>query len=225
MSYAYGAQGQIMSAQQAQGARNTNAIMANWVDRGPWQYWDTLQAAAGSTLGSSYSMFSVPIGQQNPFVAGTTKTKLLTNMTLGNQFSPPRCLLLIQLGFYFGGGLAGTPATWTPMFLDDITAILNSSYMEFRIDDKIFHEGQLWQYPPGVGLSGSTVASGQASWTNGLPAPCYARRYGDWSKYIAPIQLFTLTIIFPGTPPTMDANGPGVYMPIFMDGLTDRSVQ
>ena len=36
MAYAYGPQGQIMSASQAQG-RNTNAIMAGWVDRGPWQ--------------------------------------------------------------------------------------------------------------------------------------------------------------------------------------------
>jgi hypothetical protein len=47
----------------------------------------------------------------------------------------------------------------------------------------------------------------------------------DWSKYIAPLQLFSLVINFPGTPPTMDANGPGLYMPVVMDGLTDRSVQ
>ena len=224
MAYAYGPQGQIMNAQQAQG-RNTNAIMAGWVDRGPWQYWDTVQGAAGVALASSYSVFSVPIGQQNPLVVGTTKTKLLTNMTLGNQFSPPRCLLLLQLGFYFGGQATPGAGPFSPMSLPDITAILNSCWMEFRIDDKVFHEGQLWQFPAGVGLAGVSQATGQQSWTNGLPAPCYSRRYGDWAKYIAPLQLFTLNILFPGTPPTMDANGPGFYMPVFMDGLTDRSVQ
>jgi hypothetical protein len=41
------------------------------------------------------------------------------------------------------------------------------------------------------------------------------------------LQLFNLTIYVGGggTPPTLDANGPGMYMPVFLDGLTDRSVQ
>ena len=223
MAYAYGPQGQIQSGGSSQG-RNTNAIMADWIDRGPWQYWDTVQGAAGVALPSTYSPFSVPIGQQNPFVPGTVKTKLLTNMTVSNQFPPPRCLLLMQLGFFFGAQpVAG--GAYAPMFLDDICAILNSCWVEFKIDDKVFHEGQLWQFPAGAGLAGATAQSGQQVWTNGLPAPCYARRYGDWAKYIAPLQLFNMTIYFPGTPPTMDPNGPGIYMPIFLDGLTERSVQ
>lgn len=220
---AYGPNGQIMTSGEAQG-RNTNAIMAGWVDRGPWQYWDTPQAAAGAALLSTYNVFSVPIGGQNPWLANTQKGKLQTNMQLQGQFSPPKCLLLMQIGFFFGGQpVAG--GAYSSMFLPDILAVLNASYMEFRIDDKIFHEGQLWQFPAGVGLAGATAQSGQQVWTNGLPAPCYTRGYGDWSKYIAPLQLFTMTIIFPGTPPTMDPNGPGFYMPTFLDGLTDRSVQ
>lgn len=226
----YGPQQQIMSASQAQG-RNTNSIMAGWIDRGPWQYWDTVQQTAGSALLTQYAVFSVPIGQQNPLAGGATKTKLQTNMQQSGTFPPPRCLLLLQLGFLFGAQpitVSGGPQNgviWTPMFQDDVAAVLNSSYMEFRIDDKIFHEGQLWQFPPGVGMTGQTSQSGQQNWTNGLVAPCYSRRYGDWAKYIAPLQLFSLTIYFPGTPPTMDSNGPGLYMPVFMDGLTDRSVQ
>jgi len=224
--YSYGPQGQIASASEAQG-RNTNSIMAGWVDRGPWQYWDTVQAAAGTALASSYSVFSVPIGQQNPLAGGATKTKLQTNMVQSGTFPPPRCLLLLALGFFFGAQpvTTGGVTTWTPMFLDDISAILNASYMEFRIDDKIFHEGQLWEFPAGVGLAGYSTQSGQQSWTNGLPSPCYQRRYGDWAKYIAPLQLFSMNIILPGTPPTLDSNGPGLYMPVTMDGLTDRSVQ
>lgn len=224
----WGSQQQIMSAQQAQG-RNTNSIMAGWIDRGPWQYWDTPQGAAGTALLTSYNVFSVPIGQQNPWASNVQKTKLQTNMQQSGQFPPPRCLLLIQIGFFFGAqsvtGGSQNGVTWTNMFLDDINAVLNASYMEFRIDDKIFHEGQLWQFPPGVGLAGTTSQSGQQVFSNGLVAPCYSRRYGDWSKYIAPLQLFSMTIYFPGTPPTMDSNGPGFYMPTFLDGLTDRSVQ
>ena len=62
MAYAFGPQGQIMSSAEAQG-KNTNSIMAGWVDRGPYQYWDTMIGAANVALASSYSMFSIPIGQ------------------------------------------------------------------------------------------------------------------------------------------------------------------
>ena len=216
-NYAYGPQNQIMSAGQAQG-RNTNAIMAGWVDRGPWQYWDTVLGNPGVALLTQYGVFSVPINGQNPLPppgGGGVKTKLLTNMQQPNQFPPPKCLLLMQIGFYFS----------SRMLKGDIDLILDNCYMEFRIDDKIFHEGQLWEYPPGVGLSGFTMQSGIGAFTNGTPAPCYGRRYGDWSKYIAPLQQFSLLINFPGTPPTMDANGIGLYMPVPLDGLTDRSVQ
>ncbi len=212
MSYAYGSKGQIMSNEEAQG-RNTNSIMAGWIDRGPWQYWDTVTADGGATLDNQYSPFSVPIGAQNP-LTGTTKTKLQTNMNRGNQFAPPRCLLLMQIGFYFS----------STMLKVDIDAILDACWMEFRIDDKIFHEGQLWQFPSGAGLSGVSTQNGESVYT--IPSPRDTRRYGDWSKYIAPLQQFSMTITFP-TPPTMSGTetSPGLYMVVFLDGLTDRSVQ
>lgn len=219
MAYSYGPNGQIMSSAEAQG-KNTNAIMAGWVDRGPWQYWDTLDSAStlpgapGQPLPSSYSPFSVQIGGQNP-LTGTTKTKLETNMVRGNQFPPPRCLLLIQIGFYFS----------SRMLKSDIDSILDNCWVEFRIDDKIFHEGQIWQFPGGAGLMGVTTNSGESVYTLGMPSPRFTRRYDAWSKYIAPIQQFSMLIQFQGTPPTMSANGPGIYLPIFLDGLTDRSVQ
>src|SRR4051812_13225270 len=99
MAYTYGQRGQIMSAAEAQG-KNTNSIMQGWVDRGPWQYWDKITGAANTAVASTYSPFSVQIGQQNP-LTGATKNKLETNMVRGNQFPPPRCLLLVQIGFYF----------------------------------------------------------------------------------------------------------------------------
>lgn len=211
---------QILSQAQAQG-KNTNSIMAGWVDRGPWQYWDTVDNGAGTTPGApgqpvpaQYQLFSVPIGAQNP-LTGLTKTKLETNMTRQNQFPPPRCLLLVAVGFYFS----------SRMLKSDIDLILDGSYMEFRIDDKIFHEGQLWEFPGGAGLWGVTTNNGESVYTNGLPSPVYQRRYDDWAKYIAPLQQFSLVINFPGTPPTMSSLGIGAYFVCPLDGLTDRSVQ
>lgn len=214
MAYQYGPQGQIMSAQEAQG-KNTNSIMQGWVDRGPWQYWDTVTGLAGAALATTYSPFSVQIGQQNPLVAGATKNKLNTNMVRGNQFPPPRCLLLIAIGFYFS----------SQMLKSDIDLVLDNCWVEFRIDDKIFHEGQLWQFPAGAGLAGVSTQTAQSVYTNGLPAPCFTRRYDAWSKYIAPLQQFSMLITFQGTPPTMSALGAGLYLVPFLDGLTDRSVQ
>lgn len=222
MAYTYGPKGQIMSAQEAQG-RNTNAIMADWVDRGPWQYWDTITFPQGTPVAQQYNPFSVPIGAQNPLTSSTTtKTKLQTNMVRGNQFPPPRCLLVIAIGFYFSSNFLKV----------DIDKILNSCYMEFRIDDKIFHEGQLWEFPPGAGLSGVSVNSGESVYTVGLPSPVYQRRYGDWAKYIAPIQQFSMTITFGGggvVIPTLGLpESQGDYagnLVVTLDGLTDRSVQ
>lgn len=213
MAYTFGPQGQIMSAQEAAG-KNTNSIMAGWVDRGPWQYWDTIVQAANTTLATTYSPFSTQIGALDPLTS-LTKTKLATNMVRGNQFPPPRCLLLIQIGFYFS----------SRMLKSDIDLMLDNCWVEFRIDDKIFHEGQLWQFPAGTGLMGVTTRNAEAVYTNGVPSPVFTRRYDAWSKYIAPLQQFSMLITFPGTPPTLSALGPGAYVVVFLDGLTDRSVQ
>jgi hypothetical protein len=213
-------------------ARDINSIMAGWVDRGPWQYWDTIRQAPSTQFAASYSPFSVPIGAGDPLLANVVKTKLITNMVRGNNFPPPRCLVVMQVGFYFS----------SQMFKPDIDLILDNCIVEVRIDDKIFMEGPLWQYPAGVGLWGASTQSGQASWTNGIPSLGGTRRYGEYSKYIAPLQQFSMLISFLGTPPTPSATivtGGGVggtigssqtnntctYLTCFFDGLTDRSVQ
>jgi len=205
---AYGPQGTMA----ADGGRNTNAIMAGWIDRGPWYYYDTVNVAAGA-LAAQYSPFSVPIGAQDPLTS-TTKTKLATNMLSGNSFPPPRCLLLMQLGFYFS----------SRMTKHDIDLVLDNCYFEFRIDDKIFHEGHMWEYGAGGGLTGVSTQNAESVYTNGMPSPFQVKRFDDFSKYIAPLQRFSMVINFPGTPPTL--TGPaGLYLVCILDGLTDRSVQ
>jgi len=177
-------------------ARDINSIMAGWVDRGPWQYWDTIRVAPSTQLAASYSPFSTPIGQGDPLYGNAPKTKLITNMQRGNQFPPPRCLVIMQVGFYFS----------SQMLKSDIDEWLDNAYVEVRIDDKIYMEGQLYQFPAGVGLAGFTAVTGQSVYTNGQPSLEATRRYGEYSKYIAPLQQFTMTITFAGTPPTTSAN-------------------
>jgi hypothetical protein len=213
-------------------ARDINSIMAGWVDRGPWQYWDTIRAAPSAQLMASYNAFSVPIGGADPLFGNTQKTKLITNMQRGNQFPPPRCLVIMQVGFYFSSQMAKP----------DIDLVMDNAYIEVRIDDKIYMEGQMWQFPSGVGLAGVTTVQGQSVFTNGLPTLEATRRYGEYSKYIAPLQQFSMTITFAGTPPTLgptivtgggvggtigssQTNNACLYLVPFFDGLTDRSVQ
>lgn len=219
---AYGANNQILTATEAaeliRTSKNTNSVMEGWVDRGPWQYWDTVPFIQGAVASQTYSPFSVPIGAQDP-TTSTIKTKLQTNMQRGNQFPPPKCLLLMAIGFYFD-------PTWV---LADIKKILNATYMQFRIDDKVFHEGFLWDFPPGGGITGLTQNAGESVFTLGLPAPQYGRRYGDWSKYIAPIQQFEMSLILGGggvAVPTIGVDGgANLNLIVQLDGLTDRSVQ
>lgn len=206
-------------------ARDINSIMAGWVDRGPWQYYDTLRAPSSAALAAQYSMFAVPVGGGDPYYGNVAKTQAVTNMVRGNQFPPPRCLVIMQVGFYFS----------SQMIKSDIDLLLDNAFIQVKIDEKVYMEGQLWQFPAGVGLAGASTQTGTAVFTNGLPTLNSTRRYGEYSKYIAPQQQFSLTVNFPGTPPTLSGNvvsggGSGgtngaLYMTAFFDGLTDRSVQ
>ena len=225
---AYQGNGRVMSASQAAAlpasGRNTNSIMQGWVDRGPWIYYDTVTILKSVQMAAQYSPFSVPIGSQDP-LTNLTKNKLQTNMVRGNQFPPPRCLLLGSIGIYF-------ESNWLKA---DIDQVLANYFLEFRIDEKIFHEGYLELYPAGAGLAGLSTQTGESVYTNGLPAQGYARNYGDWAKYIAPEQQFNMYLNWQSSqviasgigtastvPPTLTNGG---TIRIFLNGLTDRSVQ
>jgi hypothetical protein len=214
--------------------RNTNAFVANTVDQEPYLYWDAgcLTAVAGAQLFGTYFAFSIPIGQPNPAlptVGGNnqTQTKLQTNMQTGNQFPPPRCLLLNAICFQYASN----------MLKADIDAIENGAYFEFKIADKIFYEGYLRDCPAGAGLQGVSTNNGESVYTNGWATPAGRRTFGSWSKYIPPLTRFSLNIIFNGsnnivggnaTPPTMTASGSGgtgMNIRIVLDGITALPVQ
>jgi hypothetical protein len=194
-----------------------NSVIAGMVDRGVWPYYDNLVTAAGTALQSQYTMFAYQLGVSDP-ITGLTKTLINTNMTVPKQFSPPRCLVLMWMGFYFRG-----------MLLADIQLILNNYYFQFFIDDKEFFQGFLELHPSGLGVFGASTNSGESAWQNGLPAFQAHRAFGRYSKYIAPLQQFTakLTCGY-STPPTLTTTalgGKGLNLYWVLDGLTDRSVQ
>ena len=205
----------VASAPSAKPVQDINSIMGGWVDRGPWKYWDTWTnplASPTDAVPSEVDLFTVPIGQ-NDVYTGLRKTKLQTNMVRSGQFAPPRCLVLMQIGIYLSS--TNTKA--------DNDKFFNGCYMEFSIDDKIFYEGQPWLFPSGAGYMGHPSPGGADQfWVNGFPAPQATWRSPDFAKYIAPIQQFSLAFKFPGTPPTMAS---AFQIVVFLDGLTDRSVQ
>lgn len=210
----------IMTAAEAKG-KNTNSIMQGWVDRCPWEYYDTLTLFPGSALLQQYTPFSVAIGQIDP-LTNLPKTELQTNMRRGNQFPPPNCLLLNSISVYF-------ESNWIKA---DIDLMLQNYLLKFYIDEKYYHNGYLWWFPQGAGLSGLSTQTGESVYNNGLPAPGYRRLYGPWSKYIAPEQQFGMYIQWyqsasafgtaSTTPPTLAVGG---TVRIVLDGFTDRSVQ
>jgi hypothetical protein len=207
--------------------RNTNAFVANLVDREPARYWDTVQTLSGGSqvLQPVYFCFSTPIGTQNQFlINNAANTKLQTNMQKANEFPPPRCLLLNSICFQYS----------PRMTFADIQLVEDSAFIEFKISDKIFHEGYLRDFPAGAGIVGSTTNSGLDIVNNGQAAPIYQRSFGSWAKYIPPSTRFSLNIFFNGSnnlgagatvaPPTM--TGPaGFYMRVLLDGISDLPVQ
>ena len=169
-----------------------NSVIAGMVDRGAWPYYDNNVAAAGATLASSYSMFSVPQGQNDP-VTGLPKTLSNTNMTAVNYFPPPRCLVLMSMGFYFRN-----------MLLADINLILENYYFQFFIDEKEFFQGFIELQPSGLGISGASNNSGESAWQVGWPVIQNTRKYGRYAKYIAPLQQFRAKMVCGySTPPRL----------------------
>jgi hypothetical protein len=228
---AYAGSPQIMSAAAARG-KNSNAIMADWVDRGPWMFWDTAFFANATALPTQINFFAIPLNGQNVvgsgggvnlITGGLPKTKFMTNMRDTNKLVPPQCLLLKRIGVQFSSNF----------LKPDIDSFLNSYWLELKIDQKVFHEGWLADFPAGGGLSGVSENSGESVYVNGLPSVTFQRQFGDWAKYIAPEQFFSVTL-FLGltsgqTVPTLGSGSAAVNyagnVRIVLDGLTDRSVQ
>lgn len=224
----------------ANGSVNINALVNSMVSRDIWTYYYTLKLAAGTTFAASYTLFNAPSGSPDPYpLSGTpVLTHVETNMPSSalNGFSSPRDLIMDQIGFYFlpGGCGASGSGVGQQANINDMMAFAQYSYYEFKIIDKIFSEGFLELQPAGVGFSGFSTVSNTNIVTLGMSNPHAVNRLNNFSKYLAPLMTWSLTIYFPsGSGPagasatmlTQAQGGNGLWLKSFLKGLTDRAVQ
>jgi hypothetical protein len=210
--------GGTVNTQVMGGGPNPNAVVGGVVDRRPWRYWDTFTWPTASPtvpLPNNIALFTVPMQQIDAYVPTLRKTKLQTNMTKSGEFPSPECLLMQQLSIYLCQDFGNTKV--------NIDQFFEGCWLEFKINNKIFWEGLPWMFPAGLGYMGTPAVANTAdqNWTNGFPAPQAAWRAGTFSKYIAPLQPFSLNFFFP-TPPTMATP---FKLVVFLDGLADTAVQ
>jgi hypothetical protein len=195
--------------------QDINTIVGGMVDRSPWRWWDQFVYPLGSPavpVPSEVDFFQIAMNQVDP-VTGVRKTKVNTNMTNSGQFTPPYCLVMSSFGFYIE----------QPALLADVNKFFSQCWYQLQILGKIFFEGRLWMAPGQYGYSGhGNAASTDSFIVNGLPAPGYGYRIGEYARYIPPLTNFSMKLFFPGTPPTLSA---AFTLTCFLDGLSDNPVQ
>lgn len=198
---------------------DNNTFVGNTLDRGPWILFDTQQITQAAAVPTSWSFFSVPIGGQivgGP-LNGTAKTKLQTNMKKANQLPQPQRFLLRSIGFMFSA------STWLP----DLIGVTEGCFFEFKIDEKVYHEGRLEFFPSGVGITGATTVNNQQVWQLSQQTLTARRDFGDYARVISDALSFSLTLTFPTayTAATTAAGGNNIMLLAILDGILDRLVQ
>jgi hypothetical protein len=195
--------------------RQSNPIDPNKADILPWYLYDQINVPVGTTTGTEIDFFTVPQGGTQ---FTTVKTKQQTNLTQVRQLSAPLHFNTTSLQIYFASN----------MLKADIDSALNNFWLEFWIGDKIYAEAPLFKYPSGAGLSGYSVISGQAAWSNGIANPCAVVdfRMGDnpIGHHILQGQNFSVKIL--GTAFTPAASpGTGLNFYCILEGILSRGVQ
>lgn len=131
-----------------------NPIMPNSADIVSWVLYDRFNFVAGATVPNQFNFFTAPIG------AGG-KTKIDTNMELVQQLPAPLWMNVTGIGFWFGSDTIKL----------DIDLIVNSSYIEFWVGQKVYLEGPLQCFPGAAGLAGVSTQTNESVFTNGVPGP------------------------------------------------------
>jgi len=199
---------------------DNNTFVGNTLDRGPWILYDTQQVTQAAGVPTAWQFFNIPIGGTivgGP-LNGTTKTKLQTNMKKQNQLPQPQRFLLRSLAFYFQA---------STQLIDQIL-ITEGVYFEFKIDEKIYHEGLLQFNPSGLGLDGIPGGAAAVDLVQIGQRTLTARRdYGDYARVVSDALSFTLTLYSPTalTATTTANGGNNISLIAIMDGILDRLVQ
>lgn len=132
--------------------RASNPIMPNSADIVDWVLYDRFTFVAGATIPNQFNFFTAPIG------AGG-KTKVDTNMELVQQLPAPLWMNVTGIGFWFASDTIKL----------DIDLLVNSSYIEFWIGQKVYLEGPLQCFPGAAGLAGVSTQTNESVYSNGTP--------------------------------------------------------
>lgn len=81
----------------ASGQLDVNTLIANMTDRTPWQWYDTLKIAPGGQLTGFYTLFQQQKGQPDQYNGSQVKSFVETNILTGGMFSPPYDLLMKRI--------------------------------------------------------------------------------------------------------------------------------
>jgi|SRR6185312_3217999 len=174
--------------------RQVNPIAPNAADIVNWVLYDRYSVATTTSIGSTFSFFTQPIGTNN-------KTKADTNLDQVQRLPDPLWFNTVGVGFQFSSDTVKA----------DIDAFLNDYYMEFWVGQKVYLEGPFESFPGAAGLTGTAsapTAVAASAWTVGVA------RTDNFFDVRLPqgIQLGT----------TVDGAGNGV--PIVSDGLTGITI-
>ncbi len=134
--------------------RVVNPIAANQADILPWVLYDRLAVGIASAWPVNQKFFTVPIGS-----AG--KTKEDTNVEQVSRLPDPQWFNTQGIGFYFESNMDKA----------DVDLIMQNTYIEFWIAQKIYAEGKLAYYPSAAGLSGYTTKTNEGWYNIGAPLP------------------------------------------------------
>lgn len=176
-------------------------------------FYDTLKVAANTATSSLYTLFQAPIS--------SSKTIAETNMTDSGKLPIPVSMKIMALRVCLVG-----------MIVKDIEELYKKYALRLKIGQKYFLEGPVNFFPGGGGIAGAAAAAttvtattiNHQAWNNGVPDP--RAIYGIGPEYALDLPSnVPFAVELQGTSFTTDANGGGIHMQIFLDGLISEGVQ
>jgi len=172
-------------------------------------FYDTLKVAANTATASLYTLFQAPIS--------SSKGINETNMTDSGKLPIPVSMKIMALRVALVG-----------MIVTDIERLYKNYCLRLKIGQKYFLEGPVNFFPGGGGISGAASTTATATtiqaWSNGVPNP--QAIYGVGPEYALDLPSnVPFAVELQGTSFTTDANGGGIHMQVFLDGLISEGVQ
>jgi len=168
------------------------------------EVYDTVPSQSGDTYGvRSWSGTLVAGRTENVFVNLQAKSELRTNLTTGSKLPSGWEMIVWNVEMLI------PPDTTARQVVNDIKLIHAYGFMEFKIGNKMYKEGNSDFYPARRGLSGATggeTSAGNVSLNNGVPASGAIPPL-EIPDYIGDGQDFKAIIRYPeGTPAALAAS-------------------